>query len=641
MVGVVVGVFVGVGALLAAARPVWGDDKGGGASGEVRESMLVRSAGIADAAASGVGRTVADVQVVSLRGVGKRLSEIVRERPAVVIVMTAVACPVSKKYGPRLAELEREFGAKGVAFVFVNVVDADTKAEMQEQIDALGWKGTYSDDPGDAIIAELRPKTTTEVFVLDAALRLTYRGAVDDQFRVGGAASGVTRHFLRDALLGVLAGKVPEVSATIAPGCLVDLPPENALATPVAGAVRNRGLTYQTDIAPILARHCVSCHRAGGEGPFALDGPGTIAGRAAMIEAVLRDGLMPPTHGARVTPDGVAYAGVRAMGDEHREKVIDWLRSGRALGAAPAAAQGGEVGAPAVRDAAVETRGATEHQLTWTIGPPDAILLTPFFAPRLDGALQHQRAYVATDFAEDAWVDAIECKPLMKDTLHHALVWLVEPGEKLPTREQAVAGAQLLAAYSPGDGVTQYAGGQARRIPAGSLLVVDMYSRAVDRTMGRGTARLRVGLRWAPKAPAAVASRKEVRSLVLADDELRVGAGAVEVREFSSVLEQDTRVVALRPYARGRGREVRVRATTPDGRAFTLLDLGAFDFRWQMRYPLAAHLDLPRGTRIDVRGVLDNTLGNPLNPDHMADVLAGSAAGDEALLVSIEAVLGG
>ncbi len=63
----------------------------------------------------------------------------------------------------------------------------------------------------------LGPRATAEVFVLDAARTLVYRGAIDDQYAVGAALDAPRNTFLRDALDAVLAGRRPAVTATSVP----------------------------------------------------------------------------------------------------------------------------------------------------------------------------------------------------------------------------------------------------------------------------------------------------------------------------------------------------------------------------------------------------------------------------------------
>src|SRR5947207_336523 len=71
--------------------------------------------------------------------------------------------------------------------------------------------------------------STTEVFVLDRARTLVYRGAIDDQYGLGYGLDAPRRHFLVNALEAALADERPLIAATSAPGCAIS-PPVKAVA---------------------------------------------------------------------------------------------------------------------------------------------------------------------------------------------------------------------------------------------------------------------------------------------------------------------------------------------------------------------------------------------------------------------------
>jgi mono/diheme cytochrome c family protein len=54
------------------------------------------------------------------------------------------------------------------------------------------------------------------------------------------------------------------------------------------------GVTFSHDVAPILYRQCVACHRPGGVAPFSLIAYPEAAKRAALIATVTAKRYMPP-----------------------------------------------------------------------------------------------------------------------------------------------------------------------------------------------------------------------------------------------------------------------------------------------------------------------------------------------------------
>jgi len=59
------------------------------------------------------------------------------------------------------------------------------------------------------------------------------------------------------------------------------------------------------------------------------------------------------------------------------------------------------------------------------------------------------------------------------------------------------------------------------------------------------------------------------------------------------------------------GREMKVTATSPDGTVRPLIHIDDWDFNWQGNYTFTKPIPLPRGTRIDMVAVFDNSLENP------------------------------
>src|SRR5690606_3247036 len=107
----------------------------------------------------------------------------------------------------------------------------------------------------------------------------------------------------------------------------------------------------------------------------------------------------------------------------------------------------------------------------WRMGTPDLVIPmsdTPFEIPA-DGVVDYQYFEVDPGFTEDMFVQAVEARPQNRSVVHHILVYIKPPGEKDFRRVGAVDG------YAPGSPPTQYDGGRAMRIPAGSKLVFELH----------------------------------------------------------------------------------------------------------------------------------------------------------------------
>lgn len=555
---------------------------------------LPRAALPIDPARAAINTFVPDLELASLDGEPVSLASLLGTRPA-VIIMSSVGCPLCRTYAPRLASIEQEFTPRGVAFVHVNVVDGESRADKTEFVRNFGLSGHYVNDSLGTIRRALRPRTTTEVYVLDRNRRVVYHGAVDDQYRFGGRATKVTRHFLREAIAATLSGEPVKDRATSAPGCLVDLPAPDAAP----------GEPFYPRIAALVQRHCADCHARGGAGPFTISTPADIEGRAAMMAAVIDEGVMPPNHALSAGP-----ATGRELPTQDRQTLLAWLRSTRVVGDAAAA--------PPPQD----------PPTTWAIGRPDIHLVAGELPVAADGPPGHERTLTSLNLTADTWVQAIECRPVMRDSIQLALVWLLLPGEPLPRQNHPPASGRLIATYSPGEGLVTFRPGDALRVPAGSAILTDIYSKVMGRAM---TAQLRVAMKAAPATP-----RREVRTSLIAASEFTLPPGSASTTlEVPFTTPESLTLLAARPVMRWRGRTLSLDQLHPDGPE-PLLALDRYEPRWLLRCTFPDEPTLAAGTQLLLRATFDNSPANPANPDSSVPVSGGFGYSDDTLMLVLE-----
>ncbi len=85
----------------------------------------------------------------------------------------------------RLAELDRAFRARGVAFVGINSNAHDSEAQIAEQVRKHGIGFPVLKDAGNVVADSALVERSPEVIVLDGRARICYRGAIDDQYGAG------------------------------------------------------------------------------------------------------------------------------------------------------------------------------------------------------------------------------------------------------------------------------------------------------------------------------------------------------------------------------------------------------------------------------------------------------------------------
>ena len=205
-------------------------------------------------------------------------------------------------------------------FIAVNCVPTDKPEEMKAAAEGFGTTALYVHDADGQLARRLGAMTTTDVLVLDPAQTVVYHGAIDDQYGIGYALDAPRHTFLATALDSLLAGRTPEISATAAPGCLLDHEQSAAAVADV---------TYHNRISRILQQNCIECHRTGGVGPFALDSYADVVGHAAMIRDVVERGTMPPWFAAKPEAGHASvWANDRSLSDADRNDLTAWLKGG-------------------------------------------------------------------------------------------------------------------------------------------------------------------------------------------------------------------------------------------------------------------------------------------------------------------------
>lgn len=153
-----------------------------------------------------------------------------RDAPAFLAVFMCNHCPFVKHIAGGLAELAKEYQAKGVAIVGINSNDVqahpdDAPAKMAEEAKQRGYTFPYLFDETQAIAKAYRAACTPDFFLFDKAKRLVYRGQLDSSRPDSGVP--VTGRDLRAALDAVLSGRAPSEDQKPSIGCNIKWKPGN------------------------------------------------------------------------------------------------------------------------------------------------------------------------------------------------------------------------------------------------------------------------------------------------------------------------------------------------------------------------------------------------------------------------------
>ena len=457
--------------------------------------------------------------------------------------------------------------------------------------DGIAAKTPVLIDHAGIIGESLRLRHAGETLIIDTgSWRLAHRGGSD----------------VEAALDQFLAGREPKTSA-VSDGCpLTD-----------ADAATGKAITYTEHIAPILAENCVTCHRDGGIGPWAMTGYPMVRGFAPMIREVLRTRRMPPWH---ADPAHGRFANDRSLSADETRTIVHWV----------------EAGAP---------RGEGEDALAtlpdrwpqWQLGEPDLVLDIPPFDVPASGVVEYQYQRVRNPLNRPVWIRGQEILPGDRAALHHVITQFVVPeaeaeGQKVDAlgnpldgqRRRGFASRGSLGGYVPGMVVDEYPDGTGTLLPPGAVVVFQMHYTPYGKAV---TDRSKLGLYFHEEPP-----EHRLEGAVLMNTRILIPPHAKAHSDTAErTFKRDILVYDLLPHAHYRGKASEFRAFYPDGSEELLLRVPNYDFNWQTSYVLKQPKVLPAGTRVVHTTWWDNSAQNPANPDPSRAVPWGRQSWDEML----------
>ncbi|MGH9751414.1 MAG: DUF3471 domain-containing protein [Blastocatellia bacterium] len=426
----------------------------------------------------------------------------------------------------------------------------------------------------------------------------------------------------------------------------------------------NKQITFTKDVAPILFKNCAGCHRPDDIAPFSVLSYKDARPWAKSIREKVASREMPPW-GA--DPHYGQFSNDTRLKQSEIDTIVAWVDGGV------------KEGSPK------DMPPAPDFSDAWKIGKPDVTLTMPEeFMLDARGADDYIYFRVPTNFAEDKWVQAAEFRPGNKRVVHHAVVFIETPQmieaaktmakrrgrefdarngasvfERAPGPEaiffkegtvwrtkmdtpvvndacaqsntnvrsaSAGAGSAILTAYAPGKNPDVYQPGTAKRIPAGSNLILQMH---YSKTTGKPEKdRTSLALVFA-KQPV----EKTVETLTVVNSLFLIPPGA-ENHEVTACynVQRDLQFVNYFPHMHVRGKDMKYEVIYPDGRRETLLWVEKYNFNWQTLYTLKNPAPIPKGSRFVVTAHFDNSARNKYNPDPTQTVRFGEPTYDEMLV---------
>lgn len=399
-----------------------------------------------------------------------------------------------------------------------------------------------------------------------------------------------------------------------------------AVAVP-AVAANAKPVVFNSDVAPILMRHCVKCHRPGEIAPMSLLTYREARPWARSIQRAVVNREMPPW---LANPEHGRWANDARLNQEEIDTIVAWVEGGA------------EPGDP------TEMPEAPEFTQGWQLGEPDYVIELPSVTVPAEGPDVFRNPIVRIDLPERRWVRAVEFRPGDREVSHHQGAFMVDlaglmaanggetpaliiaPGAISPVDDQGHFNA--LGFWAPGSAPIVFPEGTGRWVEPGAILILNQHFHPNGQS--ERTDQTSIGLFFGEGEPEA-----EIVAILAGPLELEIPAGAPNHRiDFRYELKTDSKIVSYLPHMHLRGKQMSFIAVHPDGRREILLDVPEFDFNWQtIYYPKEPKL-LPKGTVIEVVAHFDNSADNPANPDPNQAVRWGLEATDEMMFGVFELI---
>ena len=380
--------------------------------------------------------------------------------------------------------------------------------------------------------------------------------------------------------------------------------------------------TFARDVAPIVQKNCMTCHRDGQAAPFPLVTYDDVKKRGQMIADVTEDRYMPPWHAARAEgfPE---FQDERSLTAAQIKTLRAWVDAGMPSGD-------------------LKTMPAPpKFPVGWSLGTPDLIVKLPRPVPlAAEGRDHYRNVVIPVDLPEDKWITAIDYQPSARSIVHHAL-YFTAPASAEVRDDETIPGLGLgalgrggfgggrggrgvagigaageawggLGGWVPGATPRFFPDGIAQPLPKHTNLVLQLHLHPSGKAESENGS---IAIYFAKATPRATISGVQVPPAFGVGMGIDIPAGEAnyEIKD-SFVLPVDVDAFGVRGHAHYLAHEMKMTATLPDGSTRGLLWIKDWDFSWQDSYYYKQPIALPKGATIDVRITYDNSAGNPRNP---------------------------
>ena len=545
------------------------------------------------------------------------LKELSAGKEFMVVLILGADCPLSKKALTEAAEDVLKASPDGRVGIFGLLVARDDDEDIKRLKKDFNVSFPLYMDRDNSVAAKMGVKVVPTAILLNSAGKILYQGRINDRVEQLGKRSSARRHDLFEALKDVLEGNPVRVAKTEAVGCPVEI----RRPTPDA----NSKVEYYRDIQPFLYKHCVVCHQDKSVAPFSL---ATYEDATLWMETaigLIEQKTMPP---GQAESDFAMENLIPNPTPMQIDMLRKWLADGMLRGPLPAK----PLDLPSTDPEAGE------------LGKPDMVLKQSgpmTLAPIGDDV--YRFLVFKLNLKEELKIRSIRLVPNNIKVVHHALMFFGDsanlaetsadknlinfglfPGDKGPGYGQGPMLAkylkldnnstrysfEMIGGYAPGSGSYRAPNGFCWTIPPNSDLLVQMH---YHRTGKVETDLSTIELHF---AKGDINPTMEYRASNINDEAFLVmPPNERKHTSFDWPVEEDCQIVSISPHGHYLTLSQTLTLKRPDGTRQTLVHVPVYDFNWQKLYTFREPVPVPKGSKINVSSFMDNTSGNPHNPN--------------------------
>ena len=370
------------------------------------------------------------------------------------------------------------------------------------------------------------------------------------------------------------------------------------------GVAAGQSATFTKDVAPILQRSCVTCHRPGEMAPMSLMTYEDARPWARAIKTRVSAREMPPWHLDRNI--GLQqFKDDPSLSDDEIATIVKWVDAG--------APRGNPSDMPAQRQFADGSK--------WQIGQPDLVIKYPVYTVPAAGPDLFGNLYADIPIAKDRYIQAIQTRSATaasRKVVHHALSFAVDdPNADVNGDDsQGPDGGQFLVEYASGKNAEVYPSDTGVLLQAGKKAMVQYHLHSVGEEI---KAEIELGIKLHPEGyvPKHIRWSKQ---LAQPTAPLDIPAGTVARIDGYTVLHTPARIIAFQPHMHIRGKRQCLELIYPTSGSSArteVVNCANFNYNWHLTYNYADDVQplVPAGTILHTISWHDNSAANKFNPD--------------------------